>query len=171
MGAVTTGDVAAERIAWGSVEGADVDTSGEVLFVPAPGGRGTEVRVTLRYDMPAGPLGKAIARYFGDDPSQALDDDLRRFKQVMETGEVLYSDASAHRRPHAAQPSEQTKEYTPISELPPTEQIPAARLLVAAYSFVLVAVFLYVVSVARRLTAVQREVERLEADVKRTGRA
>jgi len=70
-----------------------------------------------------------------------------------------------------AQPSEQTKEYTPISQLPPTEQIPAARLLVAAYSFVLVAVFLYVVTVARRLTAVQREVERLEADVKRTGRA
>ena len=71
----------------------------------------------------------------------------------------------------SAQPSEQQKKYDPISELPPTEQIPAARLLVAAYSFVLIAVFLYVVSVARRLTAVQREVERLEADVKRTGRA
>jgi CcmD family protein len=70
-----------------------------------------------------------------------------------------------------AQASEQTKEYIPINELPPAEQLPAARLLVAAYSFVLVAVFLYVVSVARRLTAVQREVERLEADVKRTGRA
>jgi CcmD family protein len=70
----------------------------------------------------------------------------------------------------SAQP-EQQKKYEPVSELPPTEQIPAARLLVGAYSFVLVAVFLYVVSVARRLTAVQREVERLEADVKRTGRA
>jgi len=70
-----------------------------------------------------------------------------------------------------AQPPEQTKTYTPISELPPTEQIPAARLLVAAYAFVLVAVFLYVVSVGRRLTTVQREVERLEADMKRTGRA
>ena|SRR5687767_6325333 len=70
-----------------------------------------------------------------------------------------------------AQPSEQTKTYTPISELPPTEQIPAARLLIAAYSFVMVALFLYVVSVARRLSSVQREVERLEADVKRTGRA
>jgi uncharacterized membrane protein len=56
--AVTTGDVAAERIAWASVEGADIDTSGEVLLLPAPGGRGTEVRVVLRYDMPAGPLGK-----------------------------------------------------------------------------------------------------------------
>lgn len=70
-----------------------------------------------------------------------------------------------------AQVSEQATEYKPISELPPTEQIPAARLLIAAYSFVLVAVFLYVLSVARRLTTVQREVERLEADVKRTGRA
>jgi uncharacterized membrane protein len=91
---VTTGDVAAERIAWASVEGADVDTSGEVLLVPAPGGRGTEVRVTLRYDMPAGPLGRAVAKYFGDDPSQTLDDDLRRFKQVMETGEVVRSEGA-----------------------------------------------------------------------------
>jgi CcmD family protein len=69
------------------------------------------------------------------------------------------------------QPPPPRDEYTPISELPPTDQIPAARLLIAAYSFVIVAVFLYVVSVARRLSAVQREVERLEADVKRTGRA
>ena len=89
---MTTGDVAAERIAWASVEGADVDTSGEVLFVPAPGGRGTEVRVRLRFDMPAGALGRAVAKYFGKDPSQALDDDLRRFKQVMETGEVVRSE-------------------------------------------------------------------------------
>src|SRR4029453_10611312 len=56
--------------------------------------RGTEVRVTLRYDMPAGPLGRAIAKYFGDDPSQALDDDLRRLKQVMETGEVVRSEGA-----------------------------------------------------------------------------
>jgi uncharacterized membrane protein len=92
--AVTTGDVAAERIAWASVEGADIDTSGEVLLLPAPGGRGTEVRVVLRYDMPAGPLGKAVAKYFGDDPSQALDDDLRRFTQLMETGEVVRSEGA-----------------------------------------------------------------------------
>jgi len=71
----------------------------------------------------------------------------------------------------AQQPSEQTKEYKPLSELPPSEQLPAARLLVGAYSFVIVGLFLYVVSVARRLNTVQREVERLEADVKRTGRA
>ena len=71
----------------------------------------------------------------------------------------------------AQQPSEQTKEYKPVSELPPEEQLPAGRLLVGAYSFVIVGLFLYVVSVARRLTTVQREVERLEADVKRSGRA
>ena len=58
--------------------------------------------------------------------------------------------------------------YKPISELPPTEQIPASRLLIGAYSFVLVALFLYVVSVGNRLSSVQREVERLEADLKRT---
>jgi len=66
---------------------------------------------------------------------------------------------------------EQQNEFTPISELPPQEQIPAARLLIAAYSFVGVALFLYLFSVARRLTAVQREMERLEADIKRSARS
>jgi uncharacterized membrane protein len=89
-----TEDVPAERLAWRSLPGADVDNAGAVRFTAAPGGRGTEVRVTLRYDMPAGPLGRAVARYFGDDPSQALDDDLRRFKQILETGEVVRSPAS-----------------------------------------------------------------------------
>jgi len=71
----------------------------------------------------------------------------------------------------SAQQPEQTKKYIPLSELPPAEQLPAARLLVGAYSVVIVGLFLYVVSVGRRLTTVQREVERLEADVKRSGRA
>jgi uncharacterized membrane protein len=87
-------EVTGERIVWRSVEGADIDNSGEVMFVPAPGGRGTEVYVTLRYDPPAGPLGKAVAKYFGEEPSQELDDDLRRFKQVIETGEVVRSDGA-----------------------------------------------------------------------------
>ena len=69
------------------------------------------------------------------------------------------------------QDPKQQGEFIPLSELPPTEQIPAARLLIGAYSVVIVGLFLYVVSVARRLNTVQREVERLEADVKRTGRA
>jgi uncharacterized membrane protein len=87
-------DVTHERISWRSVEGADVDSSGEVVFAPAPGGRGTEVHVTLRYDPPAGPLGRAVAKYFGEEPSQQLEDDLRRFKQVVETGEVVRSDGA-----------------------------------------------------------------------------
>ena len=70
-----------------------------------------------------------------------------------------------------AQVQEPPSEFTPLDQLPPTEPFPAAPLLIAAYAVVLVVLFLYLVSVARRLTAVQREVERLEADVKRAGRA
>jgi uncharacterized membrane protein len=82
------------RIAWQSIEGSEVDNAGEVRFTPAPGNRGTEVHVTMRYSLPAGKLGAAVARYFGEDPHQQLDDDLRRFKQVAETGEVLRSDGA-----------------------------------------------------------------------------
>lgn len=62
---------------------------------------------------------------------------------------------------------QQQDEFVPIDELPPQDQLPAAPLLVAAYSFVVLALFAYVVSVARRLTSVQREIERLETDLKR----
>ncbi|MEU6389155.1 SRPBCC family protein [Streptomyces sp. NPDC046939] len=92
--AETTEDIPNQLIAWRSVDGADIDNSGEVRFVPAPGDRGTEVRVKLRYDVPAGPLGKAVARYFGEEPHQQLDDDLRRFKQIVETGEVVRSEGA-----------------------------------------------------------------------------
>ena len=71
----------------------------------------------------------------------------------------------------AQEPKQQTETYVPIKELPPQEQLPSAPLLVAAYSFVVVVLFLYLLSVARRLTAVQRVVERLEGDLKRSGRA
>jgi uncharacterized membrane protein len=92
--AETTVDEAGAGIAWRSVGDADVQNAGEVLFVPAPGNRGTEIRVTLSYDVPAGPLGRAVAKYFGEEPHQQLDDDLRRFKQVIETGEVVRSDGA-----------------------------------------------------------------------------
>ena len=77
-----------ELIAWRSLEGADVNSAGSVHFTAAPGGRGTEVRVVLKYDPPGGIVGATIARLFGDEPSQQIDEDLRRFKQVMETGET-----------------------------------------------------------------------------------
>ena len=67
-------------------------------------------------------------------------------------------------------PPQQQEEFIPIEKLPPQDQLPAAPLLVAAYSFVALALFAYVVSVARRLGSVQRELDRLESELKRSGR-
>jgi uncharacterized membrane protein len=83
-----------ELIAWRSAAGAKVRNSGSVSFTDAPGGRGTEVRVELRFDPPGGMLGAAFARMRGEHPDQQVRDDLRRFKQVMETGEVVRSEGS-----------------------------------------------------------------------------
>jgi uncharacterized membrane protein len=92
--ATTTDDSPGRRVAWRSVEGADVDNAGAVEFRPAPGNRGTEVHVSIDYTVPGGKLGEALAKYFGEDPHQQLDDDLRRLKQVLETGEVVRSDGA-----------------------------------------------------------------------------
>jgi len=70
----------------------------------------------------------------------------------------------------AQQPPERQSEYVPVDSLPQQEQIRAAPLLVGAYVFVLAAFFVYLTSVARRLQKVQREIERLEVDMKRSGR-
>jgi uncharacterized membrane protein len=84
-----TEDVPNERIAWRSIEGSDVDHSGVIRFEPAAGGRGTMVAVDMRYALPGGTMGSAVAAWFGRDPRQSIKMDLRRFKQVMETGEVI----------------------------------------------------------------------------------
>jgi uncharacterized membrane protein len=79
--------------------------------VPAPGDRGTEIHVELSYDPPAGAAGALVAKLFGEEPGQQVRDDLRRFKQVVETGEVLLSDGSPEGvgssivRQHPSQPS------------------------------------------------------------------
>jgi uncharacterized membrane protein len=95
-----------ELIAWRSLPGADVANAGSVRFARAPGDRGTELIVELRYDPPAGALGAAIAKLFGEEPNEQVKSDLRRFKQVMEVGEVVHSDASIHRGMHPARPPE-----------------------------------------------------------------
>ena len=77
-----------ELLSWHSVAGADVDNSGAVRFERAPGGRGTIVRVEMQYKPPGGKAGALVARLFGENPSQQLDGDLRRFKQLIETGEI-----------------------------------------------------------------------------------
>jgi uncharacterized membrane protein len=74
-------------IAWKSTAG-DIANSGYVRFRPAPGERGTELEVTIQYAPPAGVLGAKIARLFGEDPERQVREDLRRFKQLMETGEI-----------------------------------------------------------------------------------
>lgn len=77
-----------ELIGWRSLPGSSIDTAGSVHFKRAPGGRGTEVRVSLKYDPPAGKLGAAVAWMFGESGAQQVEEDLRHFKQVMETGEI-----------------------------------------------------------------------------------
>src|SRR4051795_13564240 len=94
--AETDEDVPDEKIGWHSVGEADVPNRGKVFFVPAPDGVSTEVHVVMAYDIPGGALGKAVAKYFGEEPNQQLDDDLRRLKQVLETGEVVRSDGAPY---------------------------------------------------------------------------
>lgn len=83
-----------ELIAWQSVGDATVPNRGHVEFRPAPGDRSTEVHVRLWYRPPAGKIGAAVATLFGAAPDQQVRDDLRRFKQVIETGEIVRSDAN-----------------------------------------------------------------------------
>lgn len=83
-----TEDVPDERIAWASLEGADVRNSGAVEFRDSPTGRGTFVTVTIAYDPPVGELGRFVARLFHREPTIQARQDLRRFKQLMETGEI-----------------------------------------------------------------------------------
>ena len=68
------------------------------------------------------------------------------------------------------QPKQQ-EVFTPIDQLPPQDQLPAAPLLVGAYAFVLLMLFGYLVMVSRRLSVIQREVERLDSDLRRSGRS
>lgn len=77
-----------ELIAWRSLPGADVDNAGSVRFEQATGGRGTVVKVSIEYNPPGGVVGSLVAKLFGEEPNQQVMDDLRRFKQVMETGEI-----------------------------------------------------------------------------------
>jgi len=78
-----------ELIGWRSLPDADVESVGSVRFIPCNGGMGTEVKVALSYSPPAGRAGDAVAKLFGKDPSRRLGEDLRRFQQKMETGDIV----------------------------------------------------------------------------------
>lgn len=77
-----------EQIAWRSVEGSDIETEGKVMFRDAPGDRGTEVEALIAYRPPAGAAGRMIATLFQAEPGLQSRRELKRFKMLMETGEV-----------------------------------------------------------------------------------
>ncbi len=84
-------------IAWGSVENADIENSGFVRFQPAPTGRGTEVKVVMEYNPPGGAITATFAKLFGEEPEIQISEDLYRFKQLMETGEIATNESPAGR--------------------------------------------------------------------------
>jgi uncharacterized membrane protein len=114
--AETVEDRPNELISWRSLPGAQVETAGYVLFRPAPGNRGTEIVVEMRYDPPGGVLGASIAKLFGESGQEVVNRDLQAFKNVLEVGEVVHSDSSIYTRPHPARP-------------PADEELAKARLL------------------------------------------
>jgi uncharacterized membrane protein len=92
--AMIVADEPGRVITWRSLENSDVDNAGAVRFEPATGGRGTIIKVNIQYNPPGGVVGATVARLFGEEPNQQLEDDLRRFKQVIELGEIVVSDAT-----------------------------------------------------------------------------
>ena len=100
-------EVENELIAWRSVEGSDIDTEGRVTFSDAPGERGTRVSLLIAYDPPAGELGRAVAKLFLREPAIQARHDLKRFKMLMEAGEIA---TSASRRENTRAAKQQQKE-------------------------------------------------------------
>jgi uncharacterized membrane protein len=98
--AIVTADEPGRRIAWESAPGADVSNSGVVEFKDAQADRGTLVSATIAYDPPGGAIGEFIAKLFQREPALQARRELRRFKQLMETGEIStpqrYREAPEH---------------------------------------------------------------------------
>jgi uncharacterized membrane protein len=85
-------------LAWRSLPGSAVRHAGAVRFEPAPGGRGTIVRLRMAVHPPGGEIGARLAGLFGESPLQAAREDLRRFKRLIETGEVPTTAGQPHGR-------------------------------------------------------------------------
>jgi uncharacterized membrane protein len=81
-------EIANELIAWRTINGADVANAGSIRFEKAPDNRGTYVRVTVNYNPTAGKLGQLLAKLTGKEPEQLIEQNLRRLKQFLETGEI-----------------------------------------------------------------------------------
>jgi uncharacterized membrane protein len=101
-------DTPGRAITWRTVEGSRLQLSGRVTFTRAPGRNATEVRVEMKLGFTGKRPSKLLAKLFA---KPQIKGDLRRLKQVMETGEVLYSDATETRKPRPAQPIERVERY------------------------------------------------------------
>lgn len=91
-----------ESIQWRSMDGADIPNSGKVEFLPTAD-RGTEVKITINYEAPAGRIGALAAKIFGEEPSQQVEEDLRRFKSLMEAGLIMKNDGQPSARDEQTQ--------------------------------------------------------------------
>lgn len=94
-----------ELIAWRSLDGA-ITNAGSVHFEPAPGERGTQVKVVLNYNAPGGKISALLAKLFGQEPGQMIEEDLRRLKQVLETGEIARVEGQPSGRDAVKSPTE-----------------------------------------------------------------
>ncbi|MEO8433406.1 MAG: SRPBCC family protein [Pyrinomonadaceae bacterium] len=112
-----------EFIAWRSLSHADVDNAGTVHFTEVPGGRGTEVKVTVNYNAPGGTAGMLLAKLFGTEPGQLIEHNLKRLKQLMETGGIPTAEGQPSGRSEQAAPlfterqENQKASMAPVSEV------------------------------------------------------
>jgi uncharacterized membrane protein len=106
-----------EMIGWRSLDGADLDNAGYVRFERATGGRGTVVRVALQYNPPAGKVGAVLSTLLGEKPGSQVQEALRKFKQLMEAGEIPTTEEE--KLPHSMEPVEAASEDSfPASDAP-----------------------------------------------------
>lgn len=117
--AVITEEAPNELIAWESAEGSKIKTQGRVTFTRTPGRNMTEVRVEMQLGFTGKAPSNMLAKFFA---KPQIKGDLRRFKQLVETGEVLFSDATEYRRPHPAQPPEHVRRRPKVFRRPSAER-------------------------------------------------
>lgn len=90
-----TEDKKNEMISWRALEDADVPNQGTVYFEKAGDGQ-TELRVSMEYTLPGGEIGSALAEFFGQDPSQKIEEDLNNFKEAVEGGAIMLKGENAY---------------------------------------------------------------------------
>ena len=107
-----------ELIAWRSLPGSDLTNAGSVHFEPAPDGRGTYLKVTLNYNPPGGKAAALFAKLFGQEPGQLVEHNLKRLKQLIETGEIPTTEGQPSGRAQKAESTEQRKQDKLASKTP-----------------------------------------------------